>query len=679
VGGRAVFAADAILSWSPNTESDVAGYRVHYGTTSGLYPTVIDVGLVTAYTVSGLGPGTYYFALTAYNLAGAESGFSSERSKVVADTQPPGISSVAAGGITSNTAIVTWTTTEPATSFVEYGATTTYGQRSTENPTLAGSHQHQLTGLLASTLYHYRVSSRDSSGNVAVSADRTFTTLAATDTTAPTISAVAAGSVTSSGATITWTTNEAATTQVQYGTTTAYNATTALNSTLLTAHSQSLTGLAAATTYNFRVLSRDAAGNLATSGNFTVRTLAAVDTTPPTISAVAAGSMTSSGATITWTTNEAATTQVQYGTTTAYGATTALNSTLLTAHSQALTGLAAATTYNYRVLSRDAAGNLATSANFTLRTLAAADTTPPTISAVAAGSVTSNGATITWTTNEAATTQVQYGTTTAYGATTSLNSALVTIHSQVLSGLSAGVTYHYRVISRDAAGNTSTSVDQTFRTGVSTARMTFTYPSRSALLAAGWSYIARTAGGANRNTEQGGSLAVNYSQTTHPGTIRIPLGRGQIWQGRNNSQNMLLRALPSNWTSIRLKIAAFSPVADYQQVDLLAYQDDDNYVAVYRNHAGSPGVGFVRELRGATTGTGQRSLTNSGNLILRLDRDPATNTFRAYYSTNDGVTWVQLTGALTQALTNPRLAIQVGANNAGTLPTADLAWVEILQ
>ncbi len=361
---------------------------------------------------------------------------------------------------------------------------------------------------------------------------------------------------------------------------------------------------------------------------------------------------------------------------------TSLNSTPLTVHAQALTGLAAATTYNFRVLSRDAAGNLATSSNATFRTLAAPDTTAPTISAVSVGSITTTGATVRWTTSEAASTQIQYGTTTAYGATTALNSSLLTTHAQALTGLAATTTYNFRVLSRDAAGNLATSGNVALRTLAgpdTTARVHFAYPSRSALLADGWSFIAKTAGGADRNTEQSGSLAVNYNQTTHAGTIRIPLGRGQIWQSHNNSQNMLLRSLPSNWTSIRLKIAAFSPVANFQQVDLMAYQDDNTYVAVYRNYAGSPGVGFFREVGGTTTGMGQGPLTNNGNLILRLDRAPATNTFRAYYSTNDGATWVQLTGTPTQALTNPRLAIQVGANSAGTLPTADLGWVEILQ
>ena len=82
------------------------------------------------------------------------------------------------------------------------------------------------------------------------------------------------------------------------------------------------------------------------------------DTTPPTISAVASTSITSTGATINWTTNEASDSQVEYrvqGTTT-WSANT-LNTSLLTAHSMALTGLAASTTYEYQVKSKDAAGN----------------------------------------------------------------------------------------------------------------------------------------------------------------------------------------------------------------------------------------------------------------------------------------------------------------------------------
>src|SRR5690606_14906665 len=122
------------------------------------------------------------------------------------------------------------------------------------------------------------------------------------------------------------------------------------------AHSQPLTGLLPGTTYHYRVLSRDAAGNLATSADFSFVTVAP-DTTPPVISAVEAGSLTQTGATITWTTDEAATSQVEFGLTTDYGTFVPATpgASTVTSHSQVLTGLSGATTYNYRVLSRDAA------------------------------------------------------------------------------------------------------------------------------------------------------------------------------------------------------------------------------------------------------------------------------------------------------------------------------------
>ncbi|MBI2558897.1 right-handed parallel beta-helix repeat-containing protein, partial [Candidatus Woesearchaeota archaeon] len=94
-----------------------------------------------------------------------------------------------------------------------------------------------------------------------------------------------------------------------------------------------------------------------------------------TVSAIAASSITSSSATITWTTNENADTQVDYGTTTAYGLSTALNTALVTSHLQSLSGLNANTLYHYRVKSRDAAGNLAQSNDFTFTTSAASDAT----------------------------------------------------------------------------------------------------------------------------------------------------------------------------------------------------------------------------------------------------------------------------------------------------------------
>ena len=123
----------------------------------------------------------------------------------------------------------------------------------------------------------------------------------------------------------------------------------------------------------------DAAGNWSTAA---ISDTIVLDTTAPTISARTATNITGSSATITWTTNEAATSQVEYGLTTSYGSTTTLDPALVTAHSVTITGLAPSTTYNWRVRSRDAAGNETVSANSTFTTAAVSDTTAPTVSLV---------------------------------------------------------------------------------------------------------------------------------------------------------------------------------------------------------------------------------------------------------------------------------------------------------
>src|SRR4030095_9168528 len=94
----------------------------------------------------------------------------------------------------------------------------------------------------------------------------------------------------------------------------------------------------------------------------------------------------------------------------------------------------------YRGRSRDASGNERISSDAIFTT--AGDTVPPVISAVAASPAV-QGATITWTTDEASTSQVEYGLTTSYGSTTVLAPALVTRHSVTISGLTSNTLYHY--------------------------------------------------------------------------------------------------------------------------------------------------------------------------------------------------------------------------------------------
>ena len=91
--------ADTVtLGWDRNTEADLAGYRLHYGNSPRAKATYTQtVPINNKYATSlelTLPDGVYYFALTAVDLAGNESGFSSEVmaeiSEVTSPPPPPG-------------------------------------------------------------------------------------------------------------------------------------------------------------------------------------------------------------------------------------------------------------------------------------------------------------------------------------------------------------------------------------------------------------------------------------------------------------------------------------------------------------------------------------------------------------------------------------------------------------
>ena len=86
---QTVSAAEIRLAWDRNAESDVAGYKVYYGTTSGTYTHSINVGSVTQATLD-LPKGKYYISLTAYDMHGNESDYSNEVSWPIQVFEPNG-------------------------------------------------------------------------------------------------------------------------------------------------------------------------------------------------------------------------------------------------------------------------------------------------------------------------------------------------------------------------------------------------------------------------------------------------------------------------------------------------------------------------------------------------------------------------------------------------------------
>ena len=217
----------------------------------------------------------------------------------VPDTTPPVISAIVATP-TSDSATITWTTNEPASSQVDYGLDTGYGSV-VSDPALVTSHSLTLTGLAASTLYHFKVTSVDAAGNPASSADLTFTT------EPPTLVSIAVTPADPSiivGATqqftATGTYSDATTADITGDVTWA----SSLTAVATIAAAGLATSVAEGTTTISAIL-----GSVVGSTTLTVTPVP--DTTPPVISAIVA-TPTSDSATITWTTDEPATSQVDY-------------------------------------------------------------------------------------------------------------------------------------------------------------------------------------------------------------------------------------------------------------------------------------------------------------------------------------------------------------------------------
>jgi purple acid phosphatase-like protein/fibronectin type III domain protein len=506
-----VLAGSVTLNWDPVPDPDRAGYRIYYGTVSGTYPNNVDAGNVTSYTINSLTDCTiYYFAVKAYDTAG---NLSTAYSNELNGMAKPTVTAVNPTSATQNSSNLSLTLT--GTNF-RAGATVTFsGTGITVNSVSVGSCSSltanvNIASTAATGTRDITVRNTDQSAGLGTA----LFTVALADTTAPTISAVASSGITTTGATVTWTTNEASNSQVEYrvqGTST-YSA-TAINASMVTSHSMTLSGLTAATVYEYHVISDDAAGNTATStpnGTFTTRnfeyltleaescTLTApmvshndFDTplafngnymwTPagtgtnsngnPTAKATCSLTTANAGSYTLWVRMYASTVNNDsFWQSVDGGAKTALTagnvgtwvwtkgaSWTLTAglHSLVL-GHRDEQTRGDRIILTD-------DANFT-PTAAPTDSTPAIVSAVTSSGVTTTSANIAWTTNEPADSQVQFGTSTAYGSTTTVDPALLLSHSVPLTGLLPATTYHYRVISVDRGGNVTQSADFTFVT-----------------------------------------------------------------------------------------------------------------------------------------------------------------------------------------------------------------------
>lgn len=306
---------------------------------------------------------------------------------------------------------------------------------------------------------------------------------------APVISTGASSGITETAATLNGsvsTNGESSTYRFDYGTTTTYGSQT----TSVSAGSglgpitvsSGISGLAASTTYHYRLVVSSASGTLTGSdASFTTGLNAPEAATGGSssiaqTSATVAGSVNPRGSSTTY--------RFEYGTTTSYGSQTATVSAgfggSTVSVSASLTGLAAGTLYHYRLVATNTAGSV-NGADRTFTTASSSSgapgatppsgaATPPIVTTGGASVVGESSSTVTATVNPngAATTyRFEYGTTTTYGsqsATFSAGSGTSAVSvSTVLVGLTPARRYHYRVVAANVDG-TSAGADRTFVT-----------------------------------------------------------------------------------------------------------------------------------------------------------------------------------------------------------------------
>lgn len=140
----------ATLAWDASPTAATAGYKIHIGTTPGVYTQTVDAGKVTSYTATNLAYGTtYYFATTAYDPSGNVSGYSNEVSRTVQQPTTLAWDPSATQGVTGYK--------------VYYGtAPGTY----TQNVDVANITAYSFKDLTYGATYYFTVSAYDASGSV---------------------------------------------------------------------------------------------------------------------------------------------------------------------------------------------------------------------------------------------------------------------------------------------------------------------------------------------------------------------------------------------------------------------------------------------------------------------------------------------------------------------------------
>jgi phosphodiesterase/alkaline phosphatase D-like protein len=246
----------------------------------------------------------YYYRITSVNRVDDKSYYPSA-TKWSNFTTPKAVtlslSSIAVTKITSASAVVSWKTNQAATSQVDYGLTSSLGQKANDG-SFVTDHEITLKDLQPGSSYYYSVFALDEEGDEQTSSLFSFSTPALV------ISKVKTQNLGSS-LVISWRTDQDSSSQVDYGLTGSLGQTLAY-SELTRQHEITLAHLTPNQIYYYQITSHDAQGRAVQSQVYKITTAPLTVFSVPTVS-----HLTSDSATISWTTDRAVTSQLDYGST----------------------------------------------------------------------------------------------------------------------------------------------------------------------------------------------------------------------------------------------------------------------------------------------------------------------------------------------------------------------------
>ncbi len=295
---------------------------------------------------------------------------------------------------------------------------------------------------------------------------------------------------------------------------------------------------------------------------------------------------------------------------------------------------------------------------------------PPVISGIEV-ETTDTTATVTWNTDDPATSRVDYGLTEAYGSSEE-DLALVTEHTLVLAGLSPETLYHFQVTSTDETGLSSSSSDLTFTTAATPPFVADDFNAFNLDLDT-WTWI---------DPEGDGTLQLTGAGTSDARLrLGVPAGNAHDPFGSNPTVRVMQSAQD---VDLDLAIKFESDLDQrYQIQGLIVEQDALDWIRFDFHHDGSRLRAFcATHSNGSPTTRGNVAIHNGpwvgeGPLYMRVTR--LGNVWQYWYSF-DGLSWTSAVGPFTFGLDVTAVGPFVGNAASGSDPvpahTAVVDWIE---